>query len=190
MTAFNKEGIESICNQINDVIDFAWLKHLIHPVDIKFNATCPYRYDDKEKAIYAECTIKNDYYSYIAKSRYQNIYKVGHTKNLTQRAVDLKRNKPYSELELDIIAFCEKDYEFELLAVANSKNRILPAPLNKMKELMFISDSDAERIIDLCGFTRVQNGKLPKHLKRIQRVYFHPTTGECIKIENSYSFEY
>lgn len=155
-----------------------------------YHGGCDYRYDEKEKAIYTDREYGRPRYTYIAKAKDLDVYKIGHTTNLSKRFISLHSKPPYSLLELEPFAYTPEDVESEILAIYGSTFRELPEPFNTAKELVFLDKSGIEWLLNAYPFTRVISGKiLPGEMKKITRYYFEPTNGECIKTRVISSFD-
>ena len=151
------------------------------------NEECPFRYDHATGLIYRDTNISHNKYTYIAKSEYGDIYKIGHTLNLEERVNTLNDDKAYSLLKLEPIAFCIRDYESLILALTGARTKKRPAPFEKKKEIRLLTSDDIEFIIESFGFIRI-DGKVPGLIKRTKRDYFNPDNGKYIRTEYKYSF--
>lgn len=141
-----------------------------------------YRYDRESGLIYCEKEIEKSDWTYIAKAEVGNIFKIGHTSNLKQRADILRTQKPYSYLNLRMIAYhcrnCEK-----IALIFSSKGRKLPRPFEKMEEIRLLSDDDLNYLVESFGFKPADPDNLPVDVRRFERMYYDPDNGNHIKTE-------
>ena len=149
---------------------------------------CDFRYDKKRNIIYRIQTISEDQakITYIAKAEGMDIYKVGCTKNLSQRINGLRNKKPYSLLNLKPIAYCPDNIESAIKRSIGFRNAELPHPFEKSTELMFLAQEDVDKLITECGFTRIVGDELPKAKSYSYKICYDPKTGRCIKVERIY----
>lgn len=176
----DKGIIEQLLSQEKDRLSMDGVDEL---VAIDNTSSCDIRYDRESGLLYREDDISYRKYTYIAKSEYGDIYKIGHTNNLRERMKTLNLDEGYSCLKLKPIAYCVRDFESIILAVTWNGRRILPGMLEKKKEIRLLSKEDVDRIIDFMGFVRIDNEDCPGFIHKTKRVYFNPDNGSYIKTE-------
>jgi len=141
---------------------------------------CNYRYDKKEGLIYTEHEENRPRYTYIAKAKGLDMYKIGHTANLGKRVPKLRSMHPYSLLDLNPIAYTAEDVEQEILAMYGCFFRKLPKPFDVARELVLLDEPGVQWLINTYSFTRVTPGCLPGEMKKTTRYYFDPDNGEYV----------
>ena len=179
------ESINALLSQSGDTLLKEGIQDVLRVMDTR-EKECPFRYDHVTGLIYRDTNISYNKYTYIAKSEYGDIYKIGHTLNLRERVKTLNDDKTYSLLKLEPIAFCIRDYESLILAVTGGGMRKRPAPFEKKKEIRLLTSDDIEFIIESFGFIRI-DGNVPGLIKRTKRDYFNPGNGKYIRTEFRYS---
>ena len=144
---------------------------------------CEFRYDPESGMIYEDIDITKSKYTYIAKAEEGDIYKVGHTNNLKERASNFIYDTPYSFLNLKPIAFSPRDCEKLILIFTKAHLRILPKPFEKAKEILILTDEDLEYLLDTFGFVRISGEQYPGEITRTLRMYYDPNDGRFVKEE-------
>lgn len=171
-----------------DILDFGYdsvrwdlLGELFQDKPLTSIPDCKYRYDSNQKVIYSLSEKENATYTYIAKADGLDIYKIGHTTNLSRRMRELSSKKPYSYLRLKAIAYSCYDIEKALLLSIKDTSKCLPAPYDKVEELVVLKLNDVLKIIKRGHFISLDDPKrLPGQLTQICRTEYDPDDGHCI----------
>ena len=148
----------------------------------------PFRYDKERNTIYADQKWGRVNYTYIAKAKHADIYKIGQTSDLCQRMAQLRKKKPYSLLELEAFAYCKHNVECLVLSLTGARGRSNPAPFDGCHELIKASNGYINEIMQVFDFTPLAPGEpLPGKINKTVRCHYNATTGEPVCRE--YFFE-
>lgn len=164
-----------------DSVRWDLLGDLIQDKPLTSVPDCEYRYDSDKNVIYSLTEKENALYTYIAKADGLDIYKIGHTTDLSRRMRELSSKKPYSYLHLKAIAYSCYDIEKALLLSIKDATKFLPAPYDKVKELVVLKLNDVLKIIKRGLFISLDNPKrLPGQLTLICRTEYDADDGHCV----------
>ena len=168
-----------------DSVRWDLLGELIQDKPIASFPDCEYRYDSDKNVIYSLTKKENTMYTYIAKADGLDIYKIGHTTDLSRRMRELSSQKPYSYLRLKAIAYSSYDIEKALLLSIKDATKRLPAPYDKVKELVVLKLNDVLKIMQRGRFVPLDSPKiLPGQLTKVYRTEYDPDDGHCVGRQN------
>ena len=140
-----------------------------------------YRYDYELNLLYKERVTTSDKSTYIMKSCVPDLYKVGHSANLSKRFKSIRNTFPYSLLDLKPLAVCGEDVESKVIGRSGCWLNARPHPFEKCEELLYVSGDDLQFILDYFGFSLINEGEeYPTTIKKITRDYYDPIDGRHI----------
>jgi hypothetical protein len=122
------------------------------------------------KETIAECASNygrrgRDFFTYIAKDKNSDTYKIGHSASLRSRIVSLRNCFYFKRLDYELIAFTPMDIEeYVQKSIIKAGGIPIGDPRRKGKkpmELFVLESDDIDKVIDSFCFQRTMGGMVP-----------------------------